>query len=200
MTELIEQLDAWDTQAFLAINAIHSPQFDTVMVVVSEMRTWFPLYAFLLFILQRRLGWRALAIAVPVLAVMILFSDKGSVILFKENFQRLRPCHVPELEQHVHLIEGHCGGTYGFISSHASNHFAIAMFMAGVLAGIPRWAAPLLFMWAALVAYSRIYLGVHFPGDVLVGALYGLLIGWLFLQLYRWVLHRSETSGTNFAT
>ena len=185
MDELIEKLDAWDREAFLAINAIHSGWADPAMAIVSEMLTWFPLYAFLLFVLQRRWGWQGLAIAVPVLALMVLFSDKGSVLLFKENFQRLRPCHVPELQQYVHLIDGHCGGRYGFVSSHASNHFAIAVFMSGILGGRPKWAAPLLLLWAAWVSYSRIYLGVHYPGDVIVGALYGALVGWIFFVIFR---------------
>lgn len=188
MMELADRLDALDKQVFLAINALHASTLDPLMVLVSEMLTWFPLYAFLLFILGKRLGRRAIGIAIPVLAAMILFSDKGSVLLFKENFQRLRPCHVPELQGYVHIVDGHCGGKFGFVSSHASNHFAIAVFMAGILAGRPRWAAPALVTWAALVSYSRIYLGVHYPGDVLAGAIYGAMIGWLFLLLFRWML------------
>jgi len=188
MDDLIENLDACDSEAFLAINEIHSGWADPAMAIVSEMLTWFPLYAFLLFVLQRRWGWQGLAIAVPVLALMVLFSDKGSVLLFKENFQRLRPCHVPELQQYVHLIDGHCGGRYGFVSSHASNHFAIAVFMSGILGGRPKWAAPLLLLWAAWVSYSRIYLGVHYPGDVIVGALYGALVGWIFFVIFRRIM------------
>src|SRR5690606_11739457 len=158
------------------------------MAIVSEMLSWLPLYAFLLFVPQRRWGWQGLAIAVPALALTVLLSDKGSVLLFKENFQRLRACHVPELQQYVHLIDGHCGGRYGFVSSHASNHFAIAVFMSGILGGRPKWAAPLLLLWAAWVSYSRIYLGVHYPGDVIVGALYGALVGWIFFVIFRRIM------------
>jgi undecaprenyl-diphosphatase len=192
MTELIGKLDQLDRQAFLAINALHTGWSDPIMAAVSEMLTWFPLYALLLYVLKQRYGWHGLAWAVPVLGLMVLCSDKGSVLLFKENFQRLRPCHVPELQAQVHLWNGHCGGRYGFVSSHASNHFAIATFMAGILGGRPRWAAPLLLLWAAWVAYSRIYLGVHYPGDVLVGALYGSIVGLLFLGLFRTLMRSRQ--------
>jgi undecaprenyl-diphosphatase len=155
------------------------------MLLVSEMLTWFPLYLVFLFLIQRRFDRRGLWWAIPVLGLMILCSDKGSVILFKETVQRLRPCHEPTLQGMVHLVKEGCGGRFGFVSSHASNHFAIALFMIGVLGGRPRWALPALLAWASLVAYSRVYLGVHYPGDVLVGALYGAGIGAIFAVLFR---------------
>ncbi len=181
---MLERLEALDRAAFLALNGLHAPWADLVMLAVSEPVFWVPLYLFFLFVVQQRYGWRQLAWAVPVIALMVLFSDKGSVVFFKENVQRLRPCHEPLLQGLVHLVRDGCGGRYGFVSSHASNHFAIAAFMAGVLHGSPRWATLALFLWAALIAYSRVYLGVHYPGDVLVGGLYGALVGVLFALLF----------------
>ncbi len=181
----METLEALDRAAFLAINGWHAPWADGPMLLVSEMLTWFPLYLVFLFLIQRRFDWRGLWWAIPVLGLMILCSDKGSVILFKETVQRLRPCHEPTLQGMVHLVKEGCGGRFGFVSSHASNHFAIALFMIGVLGGRPRWALPALLAWASLVAYSRVYLGVHYPGDVLVGALYGAGIGAIFAVLFR---------------
>ena len=181
----METLEALDRAAFLAINGWHAPWADGPMLVVSEMSTWFPLYLVFLFLIQRRFDRRGLWWAIPVLGLMILCSDKGSVILFKETVQRLRPCHEPTLQGMVHLVKEGCGGRFGFVSSHASNHFAIALFMIGVLGGRPRWALPALLAWASLVAYSRVYLGVHYPGDVLVGALYGAGIGAIFAVLFR---------------
>lgn len=187
-----ERLDALDREAFLAVNGAHAPWADGPMEWVSEMLTWVPLYLFFLFLLRRRFGWKGLAWSVPVIALMVLCSDKGSVLLFKETVQRLRPCHQPALDGLVHIVRDHCGGQYGFISSHASNHFAIAAFMAAALRGTPWWAAPLLFGWAALIAYSRIYLGVHFPGDVLVGALFGSLIGMVFGRFHGLLMRRVQ--------
>lgn len=192
---VVERLDAVDREAFLAINGLHAPWADTLMWTLSDLRLWIPLYCFFLFLLQRRYGWRGLGIAVPVIALMVFCTDTGSVTLFKNTVQRLRPSHVEELQGMVHLLPGtdgelYRGGQFGFVSSHATNHFGIAAFMAGALAGMPRWAAPLLFFWALSIAYSRVYLGVHYPGDVLVGGLYGALVGTIFVRLFRTIHQR----------
>lgn len=186
-------LDAFDREAFLAINGLHAPWADVLMEAVSAMLVWFPLYAFFLYLLQRRFGWKAFAWSVLVVALMVLCSDKGSVVLFKETVQRLRPCHEPQLAGLVHLVPEGCGGSYGFISSHASNHFAIALFMIGALRLRTRLALALI-AWAGLIAYSRVYLGVHYPGDVLVGALYGGLIGAIFARLHQRLMQRLATT------
>jgi undecaprenyl-diphosphatase len=188
----IDRLDALDRSAFLVLNGLHAQALDGLMWHISQLQLWIPLYVFLLYLLQRQWGWRGLAIAVPVIALMICATDSGSVVLFKNTVQRLRPSHVDELQAHIHLLRApdgtlYRGGAFGFVSSHASNHFGIAAFMAGVLGGRPRWAAVGLFLWAAMIAYSRIYLGVHYPGDVLVGGAYGAVVGSLAFRSFRWV-------------
>ncbi|MBK8500597.1 MAG: phosphatase PAP2 family protein [Flavobacteriales bacterium] len=188
-----ERLDALDREAFLAINGAHAPWADALMETMSNMLVWFPLYLVLLFMLRRRFGWKGLAWSALLIAAMVLCSDKGSVLLFKETVMRLRPCHEPALQGLVHLSYSGCGGNYGFVSSHASNHFAIAIFMIGALQGRPRWAAYALLAWAVLIGYSRVYLGVHYPGDVLVGGLYGSLIGAIFATLHRPLMARMAT-------
>ena len=191
---MLEHLEALDRSAFLAINGWHSVWTDDLMLLISGKSSWIPLYVFLLFLLQRRLGWRGLAWAVPVIGLMILCSDQGSVQLFKESVRRLRPCHEPTLSGMVHLVPEGCGGQYGFVSSHAANHSAIAFFMIGILGGRPRWSIPALVLWAALVGYSRIYLGVHYPGDVLVGSLFGATVGIIFVVMLRRILQYGSSS------
>ena len=191
---MLEHLEALDRSAFLAINGWHAAWADELMLLVSGKSTWIPLYVFLLFLLQRRLRWRGLAWSVPVLGLMVLCSDQGSVQLFKESVHRLRPCHEPTLSGMVHLVPEGCGGQYGFVSSHAANHSAIAFFMIGILGGRPRWSIPALVIWAALVGYSRIYLGVHYPGDVLVGSLFGASVGIIFAVALRRILNVRPTT------
>ncbi len=174
-----------DRSAFLAVNGVHSPAADQWMFWLSEPLFWVPLYVLFLVLVKLRWGWRGLWVVLPVIGLMILCSDSGSVVLFKNTVQRLRPCHAPDLQGLVHLVNGHCGGKYGFVSSHASNHFAIAVLMIGLLRHRPWWSVPLLLLWAGVVGYSRVYLGAHYPGDVLAGGLYGAVIGALAYNLFR---------------
>lgn len=188
--DLVHSIISLDHEAFLLINGFHSPFWDAVMWQISEPITWIPVYVFFLYLIQRRYGWRGLGIAVPVIALMIFLTDTGSVMLFKNTVQRLRPSHVEALSGSIHLLAGndgelYRGGSFGFVSSHASNHFGIAIFMAGLLSGVRRWITPVLLLWAGIICYSRIYVGVHFPLDILVGALYGGIIGFACALSYK---------------
>ncbi len=194
---VFDRIVAADRAAFLAINGHHTPALDTFMWYVSDLRLWLPAYALFLVLIRLRWGWRGLWWSLPVVALMILCTDTGSVLLFKNTVQRLRPSHAQDLAGLVHLLNGpdgqpYTGGRFGFVSSHATNHFGIASFMIGVLQWRPVWSAVLLLIWASLIAYSRVYIGVHYPGDVVVGALYGALVGLIAFRLFL-LLHQRFT-------
>jgi undecaprenyl-diphosphatase len=178
---MLEFLDHIDRNLFLFLNGLNSPFWDQVMWWISDRLIWLPLYLLITGWLIYRFKWKVVIILVMV-ALLITLSDQGSVHLFKEVFKRLRPCHEPEISGLVHLVKGHCGGKYGFISSHAANTFAIATFTLLIIRS--KYYSIFIIFWATLVSYSRIYLGIHYPGDVLVGALYGFLIGVLIYRLF----------------
>ena len=123
-------------------------------------------------------------------ALLIFLSDQISVHLFKDVFQRLRPCHEPELEGMVHIVNGKCGGSYGYYSSHASNVFAVAIFVISLLGRKNMLTVSLIMLWAGVIIYSRIYLGVHYPLDVISGAIAGSLLGWMIARFCKNVLKR----------
>jgi undecaprenyl-diphosphatase len=148
---------------------------------ISEQLVWLPLYLIITGWLIYRFKWKVILI-LALVALLITLSDQGSVHLFKEVFKRPRPCHDPEISEMVHLVKNHCGGDYGFISSHAANTFAMATFTLLIIR--KRFYTIFIILWATLVSYSRIYLGVHYPGDVLGGAVLGFLLGFLIYRLY----------------
>jgi undecaprenyl-diphosphatase len=185
----METLIAIDKQLFFLINGWHSPFWDFIMFWLSDKLIWIPLYVVFLMLLIRYYKWQTVIIMLFV-AILMTLSDQISVDLFKNIFHRLRPCHDPEMSGLVHLVKDRCGGQYGFVSSHATNHFAIAVFLVFFLGSKMRYFTPLVLFWAAIIGYSRIYLGAHFPGDVICGALLGSTLGVVLALMCRMVLAR----------
>jgi undecaprenyl-diphosphatase len=194
MNNIINTINSWDTSLFLALNGQGGPFWDLVMWWASDKLIWIPVYLLFLFLLwkdHRGRIWLVMLFA----AFLIFLSDQISVHLFKDVFQRLRPCHEPALEGMVHMVNGKCGGNYGFYSSHASNIFALAVFVISLMRKKTWWIILAIFCWAALIGYSRIYLGVHYPGDVLAGAIAGSLLGWMVARFLKNLMHRPAISG-----
>ena len=186
---MIEYLHDLDVKMLLFLNSMNSPFIDKLMFFISGKIEWLPLYLFLIFWMFyrfRKKGWLFLALTILVFA----FSDLGSVHLFKNVFERLRPSRNPELEGLVHLVNGYRGGMYGFISSHAANTFGLAVMVSLIFR--ERWLTVSMLLWAAVVSYSRIYLGVHYPFDVLGGAIWGSLMAVLVFLVYRKIEARQK--------
>jgi undecaprenyl-diphosphatase len=173
-------LEHFDQQLFLFINSLNSPFFDVVMHTISGKLIWVPLYLSILIYLGITYKRKFLIILIFIILAATL-SDQSSVLI-KNIFQRLRPCNDPALKGLVHLVNGECGGLLGFVSSHATNSFDVALL--SLLFIKKRWYSISIIAWALVIGYSRVYLGVHYPGDVLCGSILGAFIGWSMYQLY----------------
>ncbi len=178
-----EALNQLDTDLFLWLNGHYAPWLDPVMVFVTGRNSWFPFYALLIGWLIYRYRRQALWYVLT-LAAAVALSDQTASALLKPLTLRLRPCHVPALQPLIHPVL-ECGGRYGFASSHAANTFALAT---GLWLLIGRQYPPTkgLFLWAIIVSYSRIYVGAHYPLDVLAGAGVGTLAAAGCVAALRW--------------
>jgi undecaprenyl-diphosphatase len=176
-----------DIYFFRLINQAGTSFWDPFFLFVTNKWSWIPLYAFLVFLIFKKKKQNAI-ITLLFITLVIVISDQGSVHLFKNVFERLRPCHFLD---HVRLVTDGCGGNFGFISSHASNVFGLAIFIGSML---HKKTFAFLFFWAALVSFSRVYLGVHYPLDILFGMMYGSTVALLLLKIF----NKYEKSLTNF--
>ena len=172
---MLETIKAIDENLFLFLNAQHNSFFDPLMWLFSNKIFWGPLYVWFLWLLHKRFPKQYWTVLIAII-LMIVVSDQ-LCNLAKDNVMRLRPSQEPHLMPFVHIVNDYRGGMYGFYSGHSSNAFAVAFFMITVIAGKRKYIIPVSLTYAVLTAYSRIYLGVHYPGDILAGAIMGMLVG-----------------------
>jgi undecaprenyl-diphosphatase len=179
-----------DTQLFLFLNGCHNSFFDKVMWQISSIIFWVPFYMVLIGVIIYKYRQQSVYIILS-LALVVLISDQLSSSVIKPLVERLRPSHDSSLEGLVHFVNEYKGGMFGFVSSHAANTFGLAMFLSLLFRN--RYFSVFIFFWAALVSYSRIYLGVHYPGDIVGGAIIGIASAWfVFLLLSRIVLSKKK--------
>jgi undecaprenyl-diphosphatase len=188
MTDAVHSIVSADQELFLWLNGLHTPWLDTVMYWITYKYTWIPLYILLIALTIRAEGWKKGGFIVIAVVLAVAVADKVTSGFMKPYFLRLRPCHDPSIQIVMHHVTD-CGGMYGFASSHASTSFALAIAWFSLLRRqVPQMV--FLFLWAAVYTYSRVYVGVHYPLDILAGALVGLLVGYSFVQLYYIFLKR----------
>ncbi len=184
-TSLWQQLTDLDRWLFVQLNSkLTNPAFDTLFPYFRDSVFWAPLYIFLFAFIVFNFGKKGWKWSVAFLAT-IAVTDLCGTYLFKQNFQRLRPCQDPVFYTQVRLLLKNCSGGYSFLSNHAANHFGLATFMMLTLKPVLHKWIYLFLIWAVLIAYSQIYVGVHYPSDVIAGALLGTLAGWLIARGYQ---------------
>ena len=181
---LLQKLLQWDAALFRFVNSsLSNPFFDAVLPFFREKWFWAPLYLFVGVFAWLNFGKKGWIIVLGLVAAVGL-ADFTSSTLIKKNVQRLRPCNDPAMVEKVTLRTS-CGSGYSFTSSHAANHFAAAVFLIGVFGGLARWVRPAALAWATAIAVSQVYVGVHYPGDVVCGAALGAVTGWWVLLTMR---------------
>jgi undecaprenyl-diphosphatase len=179
---MIDYLEMLDRSLLLFFNGLNCPALDKIMWFISGKYEWIPLYLFILFLFFKKGKWHGFIFFAATILTIAL-ADLSSVHIFKEGFQRYRPSHNLDIQHLIHFVDNYRGGKFGFVSSHAANTFALATISSLILN--KKWFSWTIFSWAALVAVSRMYLGVHYPTDISVGAMLGVGIGYLVYFLLR---------------
>ncbi len=180
-----------DQNLFLYLNSLHNSFGDHFFYMYTDTLIWLPLYASILYVIIKQQGQKSW-ITILFIILMVVLCDQISSQIFKDGFQRLRPSQNPLLEGLVHLVNGRKGGLYGFVSSHAANSFGLAMFSSLLFRYKP--LTIVIFIWALINSYSRIYLGLHYLGDILGGGLLGIGVAILVYQIYLRTYNKIELS------
>ena len=179
---MIEEILKLDSKLFLYLNNLGTSKFDIFWISLSKIEANILMYLFLilLFFYIQKIRPKVIYIFYffIVIALMITITDQGANI-FKDSIQRLRPCYNESISDSLRLVKENCGGKYGFFSAHASNSFSLAIFFGLLFKNRIRYMIIITIVYASLISYSRIYLGVHFPIDIIVGSSFGIFVGFI---------------------
>ena len=184
----IQQLIEADKELLLTLNGSSSLFWDGFMWTVSGTKIWIPVGAMLLYIIFKNTKFTQGLLILVMLVLTVTLADQFSSGLCKPLFMRFRPAQDPEIMYMVNVVNGYRGGAYGFISSHAANTFAVATFVALLIRNC--WMTVIMYIWALIPSFSRIYLGVHYPGDILFGMLWGVLVGFSTYTVCAYILRK----------
>ncbi|HOM63332.1 MAG TPA: phosphatase PAP2 family protein [Dysgonamonadaceae bacterium] len=185
MNELIDRFLPLERDLFFALNGSDSPFLDNLMWTYTRPIVWLPLFLFLIFMMFYKTPYKEAILTLVLFLLVFGISDFVSSSIFKPLFHRFRPTHYPGFEQYIDIVRNYRGGMYGFVSGHACTSFGIATFISLLFRN--KWVTITSILWASINSYSRIYLGVHFISDIVFGAIVGVLIAFLFFELYKWV-------------
>ncbi len=191
---MIEQLLQYDTELFIYLNSLGSKNWDPFWLAYTSKFNWIPFYALLLYLIFKQIGIKPMLITIVVVFFMILATDQ-TTNLFKHGLHRLRPCHLAEIIEKMRLVRSGCGGQYGFFSGHASNTMAAAIFIGLMLQNKFNYLVYILVIWAFLMAYSRVYIGVHYPLDIVLGMIFGALMGYIFYRINLFAMKKILNNG-----
>ena len=185
---MIEEILNLDSELFLFLNSLGSSNFDSFWIYLSYKESnilfYLSLLIFYFYSKSQKIKLSEVFYSLLFIAIMITITDQTSN-LFKDSFQRLRPCYNDSLQDYVRLVKETCGGKYGFFSAHASNSFSLAVFFGLIYKNKYKFIIYITLFYASLISYSRVYLGVHFPLDIFFGSIYGIIIGLVVFKIYK---------------
>ncbi len=187
---MIDSLINYDIELLLFLNNLGTTTWDGFWLFMTNKYSAIPLYVVLLYISYTYYGLKRTLIIIVSIALLIAVSDQTSN-LFKYGFKRLRPCHNESISHLVRLVKASCGGKYSYFSAHAANSMAIAIYFGMLFKKQLKYFLACLVLWALIVGYSRIYIGVHFPLDVLTGIFFGIVYGLIFYKLTRFIFKKT---------
>lgn len=178
---MLEKLLSLDTNLFVYLNGMGSETFDGLWLMITKQTSWIPLFIFLLYLIYKKLGTKQSLYLLLFVSILLVFTDQTSN-LFKNGFQRLRPCNNPEINSFIRIVQSR--SSFSFFSGHATSSMGVATFLYLIFKRDFNcfW---LLFLWPLIFAYSRIYLGLHYPLDILSGYLCGAILGFLMFKCYQ---------------